>query len=484
MSSYCKFLAIYNTDLSVAISETTTKSQRLVTAKLTVEFNKPVHVEDKHHHKHFIPHDHIPCHPSKVGQIILARLTYYVNDGGNWLFNTTNLIGRNAANFSRTINHNRVTETWTFVFKLPLNTQWDSFRGQFKLNDIYEDQYSYAECAYYKSANILVYNGDDISNPQGCKDLIPWEPTNTELPDQNYAIIQLNQGDLFGMRYPAEIKTVEIAPPEHEIPYLIRQDYDGCFRNNVVQLSFMEPGIYGIRTKFQGGSDTRFFSVGAQFANNVGPFNRMVALPLPIYSTNFAYSTKPNYSIFQAANQFIPDLHHADTETIVNDLNNYQGNEPLNLIICGDGDAGEVFIGDENWFMDANCLPSLSLKRFLAAAHGCVRTICILNPLVAVGLSSSCHLMKYMATALEASSPYNPYGSPYRPPLDYATICAYDVTVAIVQPGTNRNGYFCHSQTGSIQEITAYPGAGLTALASGRESTKEKPSFYNKLSLV
>jgi len=480
MSSYCKFLAIYNTDLNVVISEAKTKTHHLVTAKLTVEFNKPVRVNDGGH-KH-IPHDHVPCHPSKVGQVILARLTYYVDNAGYWLFNTMSLTGRNAVDFTRTESNNRVTETWTFVFKLPLNTQWDNFRGQFKLHDIYENQYSHAECAYYKSANILVYNDDDASNPTGCKDTTTWEPDDAELPDQSYAIVELNQGDLFGMRYPGEIKSVQIAPPKHTVPYVAGHDYEGCYRNNIVQLSFMEPGIYGIRTKFVGGSDTRFFSVGAHFANNVGPFSRMVALPMPNYTANFAYSTKNNYAVFQAANKFIPDLRFADTDMIVNDLNAYQGTDPLNLVICGDGDASEVFVGDENWFMDAGCQPSLSLKRFLAAAHGCVQNICIFNPLVAVGLSSSCHLMKYMAAALEATSPYNPYGSPYRPPLDSATICACDTPVAIVQPGSRRDGYFCHSQTGTLQEVVAYPGSGLTALASGRESIKEKPSFYNKLS--
>ena len=120
--------------------------------------------------------------------------------------------------------------------------------------------------------------------------------------------------------------------------------------------------------------------------------------------------------------------------------------------------------------------PSLApLAQFLAAAHGIVvnylHSKSTLSPLE---LASACHLMKYMATTLEAASPYNPYGSPYRPPLDYAAVYGFDSSVVIVNPGNYRNGYFCYSQTGSFHEVIAYAGAGLASLASTRESIKEK----------
>lgn len=475
MSSYCKFLANYNTKLSVDVSEIVHKNHKTVTALMHVEFNNPKSINGRR-----IPHNHIPCHPSKVGQIALARLTYYDNQSGNWIYSVINQTGHNAKEFKRTEHRNRVIETFTFTFKIPLNTEWDSFRGQFKLFDIYENNYSHAECSYYSSANILIYNDDNTENPQACKDLTMWEPSDVDLPDQIYPIIALKVGDLFGMRYPAKITSVKIAPTKHIIPYVYQKDFDGCFRNNIVELSFMEPGIYAIRINFVGGSDTRFFTIGATFANNIAPFSRMVAIPTPNHSQNYAYTTS-NSKVFQIANQFIGDLRFVSTTNIVNDLNNYQGTDLLNLIICGDGDAGEIFVSGENWFMDSSCQPSLALKQFLAAAHGCVRNICFFNPLVAVGLASTCHLLQYMATSLESASPYD---SPYRPPLDYVTICAYNTPIAVVCPGNVRDGYLCFSQTGSVQEVTAYPGSGLTSLAGGRESTKGKPSFYNKFNLV
>lgn len=473
MSNYCRYKAEFRAKTEVRVSQASQGGNNIVTVDIAVTFFGPKGLDRRP-----LPYPCVPSLPHLIGDITKVRLIWATNmrRAGDWIFTTQDkseptYLGWLPGNNTR-------TDFWRITFTIPPWGLWKTVHADYVLKNAYKKRISQDNCAYYADGSATLENIDFVFSGEGLHTAEAWAPTEGELPHQNYECNFMEVGDLFTWTAGGRIQNVLIAPPIDPIkPYELNYDYLGGFRNNLAEVSFMEPGVYAVRVLFSGGEVTRFFAVGS-----LAKASGQQTLPL---SRTRSVGLPSGLGLFISKDQVLGELEGmeraTDVEAIVAKIDAVK---PRSVVFSTHGQPGKIELNGQDLFpfpggygYYGQCIGPYDLDRIIdgceidgcmvSGMKGVVDTVHLWCSLTGARLEElPCHILKYIAERLVE-----------RGGVQSAKTFAWNCPVFAVKKG-KRAFTYCVPTGGEYVEYTSHS----TYLPMGvpvRTSSVQEPNFYS-----
>jgi hypothetical protein len=485
---YCKHLAEFDAHAQAWVGQRLEGNFSVVTIDVGVTFHRPRRMDHRP-----LPFPCLPSLPHNVGDVAKVRLVWATNlhKAGNWIFTTWDQKADDGEYLGWLPGPEARTDYWRFTFKLPPWGIWKTVHADYALRGPYKKRHAQDNCAYYKDDSVTVHNLAAVFCGDGLKTIAAWEPEAGELPLAAYECNFIQPNELFVWSTPDELKSVQVAPPlDVSSPYELNYDYEGGFRDNLVELNFREPGVYAARFEWKTGSQVKFFAVGALARplppiTQTLPLSRAVRADSPGFTSGFYVSQ--DQAMEAVEKTIFPKLETAlEVEKVVIGINEnfMQTGVPGAVLFATHGNPGQIEFDGQylapfpgGYGYSGQCMGPYDLDRIIdgcdvdgmkcVGLRGGADTVHFWSSFTGKDLPDKpCHILKYVAEKMVE------FGG-----VQTANAYGWDGPVFAVQGGLRRPSYFSVAQDAQYVNYTSHSTYMPVGVPERKGSDKE-PNFY------
>jgi len=484
---FCTYLAEFDCKTRVYVGQRNYGDQNIVTVDVGVEFFNPKKLDRRP-----LPHPCNPSLPKLVGSVNKIRLIWATNlhQAGDWIFTTRDKTDEDAQYLGYLQGQNSRTDYWRFTFRLPPWGIWKSVHADYTLFPPYKQRIAKDNCAFYNDDSDDAENHGHVFGGEGLTTLDKWEPTETDLPYQDYECNFLNLGDVLAFTTPTKVQQVLVAPPDG-LGYRINYDYLGGYRNNLVEVGFREPGIYAVKVIYQSGESVRFAAVNTLGQNTVTGTKQTLKLGLmkkaDIPASHCALFVSNDVTLAEYSKLVLTNFKMANDVGVISqkiDECFREAGKPVSVLLASHGQPGQFELAGTNvnsfpagYGYGGQCAATWELDRIIDGCEcegqsykglkGCADSLHLWAGLTGALLEeNTCHVLRYVAERMVEQGG-----------VQVATASAWDCPFFIVAPGTTRPGYYTYPTGGNYVTYTSH-STYLPMGSPNRESTESQPNFY------